>query len=221
VEERDHDDRCERQRGRSSRERYKTLPISRGRGQFTVGYWYLSHGNEEEAREWFWRSVEAYGGNNAAHYYLGLYAMDEGRYEEAARHFAVCTDVRPDKADYRLALADALVFLQDLEAAAQQLALATQLEPGDARLWACHGVVLSGMGREAEARRALEQALVLAPRDPQYARLEARIALTEAIGEHALYDERFVTFGEDDVYQQSDAAGFIRLTEQSGLPTLS
>ena len=29
--------------------------------------------------------------------------------------------------------------------------------------------------------------------------------------ENALYDERFVTFGEDDVYQQSDAAGFIRL----------
>jgi len=29
--------------------------------------------------------------------------------------------------------------------------------------------------------------------------------------EHALYDERFVTFGEDEVYQQSDAAGFIRL----------
>ncbi len=32
---------------------------------------------------------------------------------------------------------------------------------------------------------------------------------------HALYDERFVTFGEDDVYEQSDAAGFIRLY---GLP---
>ena len=32
---------------------------------------------------------------------------------------------------------------------------------------------------------------------------------------HALYDERFVTFGEDDVYEQSDAAGFIRLF---GLP---
>jgi argininosuccinate synthase len=29
---------------------------------------------------------------------------------------------------------------------------------------------------------------------------------------HALYDERFVTFGEDDVYEQSDAAGYIRLT---------
>jgi argininosuccinate synthase len=31
----------------------------------------------------------------------------------------------------------------------------------------------------------------------------------------SLYDERFVTFGEDDVYQQADAAGFIRLF---GLP---
>ena len=31
----------------------------------------------------------------------------------------------------------------------------------------------------------------------------------------SLYDERFVTFGEDDVYDQSDAAGFIRLY---GLP---
>ena len=29
--------------------------------------------------------------------------------------------------------------------------------------------------------------------------------------EYALYDERFVTFGEDDVYDQADAAGYIRL----------
>jgi argininosuccinate synthase len=32
---------------------------------------------------------------------------------------------------------------------------------------------------------------------------------------YSLYDERFVTFGEDDVYDQADAAGFIRLF---GLP---
>jgi argininosuccinate synthase len=32
---------------------------------------------------------------------------------------------------------------------------------------------------------------------------------------HSLYDERFVTFGEDDVYDQADAAGYIRLY---GLP---
>ena len=37
------------------------------------------------------------------------------------------------------------------------------------------------------------------------------VAVAGRASEHALYDERFVTFGEDDVYQQSDAAGFIRL----------
>ncbi|HEX9562314.1 MAG TPA: argininosuccinate synthase [Gemmatimonadaceae bacterium] len=41
------------------------------------------------------------------------------------------------------------------------------------------------------------------------------VAIAGRQSEHALYDERFVTFGEDDVYQQSDAAGFIRLF---GLP---
>ena len=37
------------------------------------------------------------------------------------------------------------------------------------------------------------------------------VAVVGRASDHALYDERFVTFGEDDVYQQSDAAGFIRL----------
>jgi argininosuccinate synthase len=37
------------------------------------------------------------------------------------------------------------------------------------------------------------------------------IAVAGRSSQHALYDERFVTFGEDEVYQQSDAAGFIRL----------
>ncbi|MGH7677125.1 MAG: argininosuccinate synthase [Gemmatimonadaceae bacterium] len=41
------------------------------------------------------------------------------------------------------------------------------------------------------------------------------IAVAGRQSAHALYDERFVTFGEDEVYQQSDAAGFIRLF---GLP---
>jgi argininosuccinate synthase len=37
------------------------------------------------------------------------------------------------------------------------------------------------------------------------------VAIAGRSSDNALYDERFVTFGEDDVYQQSDAAGFIRL----------
>src|SRR5579872_3952963 len=37
------------------------------------------------------------------------------------------------------------------------------------------------------------------------------VSVAGRASDKALYDERFVTFGEDDVYQQSDAAGFIRL----------
>jgi argininosuccinate synthase len=37
------------------------------------------------------------------------------------------------------------------------------------------------------------------------------VSVVGRTSEEALYDERFVTFGEDDVYEQSDAAGFIRL----------
>lgn len=170
-----------------SLERYKTLPISRGRGQFVVGYWYLSHGQKEQAREWFWRSVEAYAGNNAAHYFLGTFARDEGRYDEAARHFMVCTQVRPDKTDYRFALADALVLLGHPGYAAKQLALVVQVEPENAQFWACYGVVLCGIGYDEEARGALERARSLAPQDTLYARLLARVgqpdAYARAVGE--------------------------------------
>lgn len=44
---------------------------------------------------------------------------------------------------------------------------------------------------------------------------KGNVSIAGRESENALYDERFVTFGEDDVYEQSDAAGFIRLY---GLP---
>jgi argininosuccinate synthase len=40
---------------------------------------------------------------------------------------------------------------------------------------------------------------------------KGNIGVASRASDHALYDERFVTFGEDDVYEQSDAGGFIRL----------
>ena len=40
---------------------------------------------------------------------------------------------------------------------------------------------------------------------------QGALSIVGRSSDYALYDERFVTFGEDDVYEQSDAAGFIRL----------
>ncbi len=41
--------------------------------------------------------------------------------------------------------------------------------------------------------------------------LRGTVAIAGRRSDEALYDERFVTFGDDDVYEQSDAGGFIRL----------
>ncbi len=40
---------------------------------------------------------------------------------------------------------------------------------------------------------------------------KGNVIIAGRASDHALYDERFVTFGEDDVYEQADAGGFIRL----------
>lgn len=40
---------------------------------------------------------------------------------------------------------------------------------------------------------------------------KGNMKIVSRVSDFALYDERFVTFGADDVFQQSDAAGFIRL----------
>jgi argininosuccinate synthase len=45
---------------------------------------------------------------------------------------------------------------------------------------------------------------------------KGNVSIAGRTSAHSLYDEAWVTFGEDDVYNQADAAGFIRLY---GLPT--
>ncbi|MGN6799395.1 MAG: argininosuccinate synthase, partial [Gaiellaceae bacterium] len=67
-------------------------------------------------------------------------------------------------------------------------------------------------GTEREAYDAFVQATQTRVTGSVALRLyKGGVAVVGRESAHALYDERFVTFGEDDVYQQSDAAGFIRL----------
>lgn len=155
-------------------ERFKTLPVARGREEFYVGYWYLKHGDRLQAREWFERAVAISPANNAAQYYLGLFAMDDGRYEEAAGHFAVSVEVRPSTVYYRFALVDALVLAGQPDSAATQLQWLIQSDSTQARYWACYGVVLSGVGKPTESRQAFVRATQLAPGDSAYARLLGR-----------------------------------------------
>jgi tetratricopeptide (TPR) repeat protein len=156
---------------RRSLERYKTLPTTRGRTPMVVAYWYLNHDDRAQAREWFMRSVEAYPANNASQYELGLFAMDDGHYEEAAQRFWIAVEARPDKPNYRFALVDALVLAGHPDAALPQLQQLVKDHPAQPEYWACAGVVLAGLGRQAPARAALARAAALAPHDAVFAEL--------------------------------------------------
>jgi tetratricopeptide (TPR) repeat protein len=171
-----------------SLERYKSLPASKGRTEMVVGYWYLTHGQKEVAREWFQRAIAAYPGNNVAHHHLGLFAVDEGRYADAVAHFEMAVRARPDKHNYRLSLVDALVLAGRPAEALPHLEVLTTARPERAPLWGCAGVVLSGLGRIDEARSALTRAGTLAPADSIYPRLLRDLtradAYARAVAEH-------------------------------------
>jgi tetratricopeptide (TPR) repeat protein len=163
-----------------SLERYKTLPATRGRTQMVVAYWYLNHGQTALAREWFERSVAAYPANNASQYELGLFDMDEGHYDSAAQRFWIATQARPDKNSYRLALVDAEVLAGHPEAALPELEALIRVAPASGQYWACAGVVLSGLGRIAEARNALDHAIALEPTESRYVKLRERLTAADA-----------------------------------------
>jgi tetratricopeptide (TPR) repeat protein len=163
-----------------SLERYARVPLSRGRPEMTVGYWYLTHGQKQVARQWFERSVAAYPGNNTSQYQLGLFAMDEGHYEEGVRRFTIALQSRPDKTSYRFALVDALVLAGRPAAAAVELEQLLRIEPARADYWGCYGIVLSGIGRADRARAAFERAAALAPGDARFVKLSSRLGEPDA-----------------------------------------
>jgi argininosuccinate synthase len=71
-------------------------------------------------------------------------------------------------------------------------------------------------GRWWTAERAAYDALVNVTQDVVTGSIslslyKGSVAIAGRTSPYELYDERFVTFGADDVYQQADAAGFIRL----------
>lgn len=156
--------------------RFQTLPLGAGRTESTLGFWYASQGRPSEAEPWLARSLDANPANARAHFTLGQVYLMTGRPEPAVRAFGEAARLRPGIARFRLGLIDALVRAgREDEALVETRALVAR-EAMDPRRWALLGAVLLSVGREAEARAALERATVLAPNDPLYRDLLAGAA---------------------------------------------
>jgi Flp pilus assembly protein TadD len=87
-----------------------TIPLERARSmepdktsiREALGRAYFRAGQYAAAREEFAAVVERYPVNDFAHFCLGRAAEKTGRRDEARRHLALATSLRPDRADYRV-----------------------------------------------------------------------------------------------------------------------
>jgi hypothetical protein len=147
-------------------ERFKTLPMGLGRTESAVGAAYLARADTLQAIEWFRRALDAYPANNVAAFRLGQICMRRGMYPEAGQAFSVALASRPDRADYRFALVDAVVRgAGPSEWARAHLDTLLNRNPGEPAYWACYGIVCLGQGEHDRARSAFERAERLAPSD--------------------------------------------------------
>ncbi|MBI5710874.1 MAG: tetratricopeptide repeat protein [Candidatus Eisenbacteria bacterium] len=161
--------------------RLQVLPLGLGRAEVEVGYWYMTHGDVAEAKRWMGRALEANPANNAAHYSLGLMALEERRYDDATRSLWTALRLRPDKDEYRLRLADALVRSGRPQWARPELDTLTVRTPGDARVWGALGFVRLVLGDGPGAREAPARAGARAPGEPAYRDALATLAAGDTL----------------------------------------
>jgi tetratricopeptide (TPR) repeat protein len=82
-------------------ERFKTLPLGRGRTEAAVGHWYMRHDRPYDAEVWLHRALEADANNVNTHILLGvMYAMS-GKFESACVAFENAVNLRPDVPEHR------------------------------------------------------------------------------------------------------------------------
>lgn len=182
--------------------RFQTLPLGFGRTETVVGQWYLEHGDRDRAKLWLRRAVTVNPANNAAHYHLGLIAMDDADVGTAIAHFARASALRPDKENYRLRLVDALALAGEPERARAALRPMRERGPGDLRWAACEVVLLVGTGDRAAAERLATSAASSAPASDTLVR-----ALEGAVREGLPYAELLRRFWNALVWEPAAPAG--------------
>lgn len=115
---------------------------------------------------------------------LGKILLDEGAYTEAGENFAQAVEEVPDDAYLRLEYADYLMDAGQLDEAADQLAAARDLAPGDPQILKAFGQLQLQAAREndaafSEAREAFEKLRDKTPGDLEAMSTLGRIYLSE------------------------------------------
>jgi tetratricopeptide (TPR) repeat protein len=113
--------------------------------------------------------------NFTAHFNLGALLADGSSREEARAHLEAAVAGRPDDAEARRLLAKVLRDGGQLPAALAQSRRAVELAPGDEAARLGEAETLVRLGRYAEARQRLDEALGLMPASSLLAHAAARL----------------------------------------------
>lgn len=172
-------------------ERFKTLPLGRGRTESTVGYWYALKGDIAQSRRWLIRAIEVNPANVRAHLHLANQYLTEGQADIAVRGFRVALNLQPHRSDLRESLVRGLMAAGRLDEAVAETRILTQQSTDQARAWAMHGVLLLGVVEPDSARAALDRAIELRPDRDDYR--SARRKVDEPDGFVKILDEEWAT----------------------------
>lgn len=161
-------------------ERMKVLPLKHGRAQALVGTWYLEHGREREAAEWFRRSLDENPMNNLAAYQLGRIAMRHGDHAFAVQAFSAALAARPNVGQYRFARVDALARSGERARARADLDTLLALDGTHPAWWAAGAILWLEAGERPRALAALDSVERRAAGDPLLGELRAAAASDSA-----------------------------------------
>ena len=139
-------------------ERMKTLPLGEGRAATTVGTWYMRHGTDAQAIEWFQRALQEYPRSVNAWDKLGLVYAGQNRMNEAAEAYLHAVEIRPDKMEYRQNLAEALRLAGRIEESLPHIEWLCQRQPENLDFVLRLTSALDQMGRANEIQPALLRA---------------------------------------------------------------
>jgi Flp pilus assembly protein TadD len=130
-----------------------------------LGYSLREAGLFDEAHEQLKASLRMNPKDGRSWEAMGRLYADQNKWREAADHYAVAAEIRPDDFSIRMALAASHYQGGDRQAALADLHAAATINPNHPQPWHMSGVLLLELNQPAPAVEALRQAAELSPAD--------------------------------------------------------
>ena len=154
------------------------------RSTWQIPYWY-------NTTTFFEHALQINSGSFLAHNNLGFALAEQGKHEEAIRHYIQALRIEPEFGKAHMNLANALARQGRLKDAIPHFAEAIRIEPASPRAHSNMGVALAEQGRYDEAINYYNEALRLQPRSA-----EAHNNLGEALARQRKFQEATQHFNE-------------------------